>query len=489
MAIEITESQKLYPNALSWTAGKSKTTNYAEGNVKNQLLGIGSSLVGSLTGLPQLSQVGSSLTEQSAEYSVKSLYNVGPEQSQKPFPGVKYADFRSRKAKWDGSLSGFKGFGKNASNAIKASRLDGTQAATRGNLKAGIYAAAAASPAGAYSVFNLEGAGPTGYGWGDHDNPYALRNDFTARSHVATRWKGSTKEWKPTLNPLELATPFRGDKVNVIDFGKRALKEAYLWKPKRIKSLGANMTNLTQDFIKFFFTGPKLHAGLKNSTNEEDDIMVFRATIKSLTDNHSGNFTPVEMIGRADSNYHYTGYSRDVSFNFSVHATDKDELKPIWRKLNALAGYTAPIYDQDNIAMIAPYLRFTIGDLFYQQAALLKSVNFTMSDEAPWEINIEDDKTNMQVPMAVEVSITLTIIPDWLPQKGGRFYSLAKQFGEDAQPLAGPDDWLGDTKPNKPKTQEQINSELLRLTGTNINTTQVGTETGTETGDDFYNNL
>ena len=151
MAIEITESQKLYPNALSWTAGESKTTNYVEGNIGNQLLGIGSSLVGSLTGLPQLSQVGNSLTEQSAEYSVKSLYNVGRKQSHKPFPGVKYADFRSRKAEWDESLSGFKGFGKNAFNAVKASRADGLQAATRGNLKAGIYAAAAASPAGAYS--------------------------------------------------------------------------------------------------------------------------------------------------------------------------------------------------------------------------------------------------------------------------------------------------------------------------------------------------
>jgi hypothetical protein len=39
-------------------------------------------------------------------------------------------------------------------------------------------------------------------------------------------------EFVATRNPLAMITAFRGDKVNVIDFGKRTLSGAYLWKPK-----------------------------------------------------------------------------------------------------------------------------------------------------------------------------------------------------------------------------------------------------------------
>jgi hypothetical protein len=38
--------------------------------------------------------------------------------------------------------------------------------------------------------------------------------------------------WAPTKNLLSKATPFRGDKVNVIDFSQRKLKDAYRWLPK-----------------------------------------------------------------------------------------------------------------------------------------------------------------------------------------------------------------------------------------------------------------
>ena len=69
-----------------------------------------------------------------------------------------------------------------------------------------------------------------------------------------------TQTFTPTNNPIEMITPFRGDKVTVIDFGKRKLKDAYQWNP-RLNILGAIKADQTQDFIKFFFTGPKLQAG------------------------------------------------------------------------------------------------------------------------------------------------------------------------------------------------------------------------------------
>jgi len=295
----------------------------------------------------------------------------------------------------------------------------------------------------------------------------------------------TTGEWIPTKNALSKITPFRGDKVNVIDFSQRTLKEAYQWLPKP-KIFGSELPDftkagLTADFIKFFFTGPKLHAG---TTTEEDDIIVFRAVIGSISDSFNASWNGFQLIGRGDQNWQYGGFSRDISIDFTVYATDRDEVKPIWRKLNALAGYTAPEYT-DNIALVGPWMRITIGDLFNQQAVIVKSVNYTLhSADTTWETNIEQDPTMMQTPHKVDVNMTLTPITDWLPQKGGKFYSLAKRFdGESGLPLQGNDNWLSDTKNNVELTQDEL-AELFKIQENNNAEGNINNDTGNtnETG-------
>lgn len=429
------------------------------------VLGLAALSAGSLLGIPQIGQIGTALID-GYEDSLSGTYSTLPlnKLTNKLFPNtnitspILYPDFRSRiNISNDSNVSG----GDQALAYARAIRLDGFSAALRGSVKAGIYAAAAATPVGPYSIFNLDSLSTAGYGWGEHDNPYAIRKDFTMRSHVAKQWRPGIAgqnsiipgKFGRTLNPLELATPFRGDKVNVIDFNKRKLKDAYLWNPDRLFSvesvLGVNLNPLgiTQDFIKFYMTGPKLQAG---NILSEDDIIVFRAVLKGLDDSFTANWTPVQMIGRADPNYIYTSFGRDMSVSFDVYATDRDEMQPIYRKLNALAGYTAPTYDPESIAMEAPWMRITIGDLFVQQPVVLQSVTYTYDvGDAPWEINIENDPNMMQVPFKISVQLQFNVITDYLPQKGGRFYTLAKRFaGNNAQPMAGNDNWLSDSKGN-----------------------------------------
>ena len=460
-----------YPNASQWTPLQAKTTNITLGSLAQKTTGFAVGAIGSLSGIPQVAQIGQSFTNSSENYSPKSAYAVSALNAMKSTNnvGIQYPDFRARKFPKDGVDTAI---------ALSTKRVDGLAVSQRtlfdrsdaGNnktaIRSGLYSATSISPYGAYSIFNLQ----TLYGWGDHDNPYALRNDFTAQSHVATQWdvtlenkngdnpayyKGS---WEPTKNLLSKATPFRGDKVNVIDFSQRELKDAYRWLPKP-KIFGDasifDKVGTTADLIKFFFTGPKLHAG---NTTEEDDIIVFRAVIGSISDSFNASWNGFQLIGRGDQNFQYGGFTRDISIDFTVYATDRDEVKPIWRKLNALAGYTAPEYTKDNIALVAPWMRITIGDLFNQQAVIVKSVNYTLhSADTTWETNIEQDPQMMQTPHKVDVNLTLTPITDWLPQKGGKFYSLAKRFdGETGLPLPGNDNWLSDTKNNVELTQEQL---------------------------------
>lgn len=452
------EANPMYPTAVHWKAAVPTTTNILGGKAAASAgINIGLGAATSLSGIP-IDNFGNDITEgakiPAAKYAVSTQF--------KPIPGVKYNDFRSRKV----SLN--TGINENGTIDIKNGGI-ATQPANgtfllaklsipgedKDNFKFSFrnsgYLPATLSPAGAYSLFNLE----TMFGWGNHDSKNAIRNDFTLQSHIAKKWrnnKSGKKEWLPTKNYISRATPFRGDKVNVIDFSKRKLTQAYQWRTPPIE-FGDNVignflqdrSSITGDLIKFYLTGPKLHAGLTDNENstETDDIMVFRAIINSLSDSFNASWTDVKLIGRGDPNYQYSGYSRELSLDFTVYATDRDELKPIWRKLNALAGYTAPEYSADSIALIAPWIRFTVGDLFIQQAAVIKTLSYTYDMDASWEINVEDDPEMMQVPFKIDVNMSLSVLTDELPQKNGKFYSLSKRFdGTTGLSLEGSDSWM-----------------------------------------------
>ena len=361
----------------------------------------------------------------------------------------KFTDFRNRQ---DLQYRRFDGANAAVNGTIAAFQYANGWDTVKQTFISAKYAAASVSKLGAYTVFNLSAPGVLGYGWGDHGTPRLVK-DFTLQTNVVTRWQKSVDggTWKPKIETA--AIPFRGDKVNVIDYGQRDLDSVYLWKPRLFNPKNKNLqklqkfvgsaTNLTRDFIKFYFTGPSLH----NGSNEIDDIMVFRAAITSLEDTFSPNWEDVQMIGRADPNYHYNGFNRSMQMSFDIYATSRDELKPIWRKLNALASYTTPTYDTKTIGLVAPWMRITIGDLLVQQPVLIDSLSYTLADtDTTWETNIEDDPEMKQVPRKISVSLGLKVITEYLPQKNGQFYTLASRndkFGS----LTGTDNWMSDATP------------------------------------------
>ena len=379
--------------------------------------------------------------------------------------GPKYQDFRAR-------LRGG-GIPFNANGTSASTRLG-----TGFNPTAVKYAAENLTPWGVYPTFNLE----TYYGFGNQGSTVKSiqHSDFTARSQVATVTDGKTgKSVIKTTNPIERATEFRGDKVNVIDFGKRSKQQIYQWMPTNnitagiTSILGAaaehlpGLTGVTNDFIKFYFTGPKM-----NAHGGEDDVLVFRAILTNLHDSFAANWKEHKMIGRADPNFTYGGFGRDLSVDFTVYATDRDEMKPMYRKLNYLASYLAPEYSDHSIAMVAPWLRITIGDLFVHQPAIITSMYYTFVDtDTSWETNITNDVFKMQAPFKVDVNIQFHLITDYLPQKGGRMYTLAKEFDSEGQPLRNSkSDWLPDAIPTtkeidltaSPATQEETEENMKK---------------------------
>lgn len=414
-------------------------------------INLAGSIIGGTTGLTTVTAGTFSLA--TGTVGLTTPYNTLPMDSLRNTPGVKYQDFRTKLR-----IANEADTDQQVLQSIAAISVNGASAATRltrtfPSNRARAYAVTSLAPGGAYSVFNIKQT----YGYGEHDAPSALRKDFTARSLVNKTWDYNKGDFVATKRAIEVATPFRGDKVNVIDFGKRTLLEAYRWKPSREDVLGADLGNIadtlginkldvTQDFIKFYFTGPAIQPG----GNQKDDIIAFRATITNMDDSFSADWNSVQMVGRADPNYHYSSFSRGGSLTFEVYATDRDELKPIYRKLNALASYTAPIYDMDTIAMKGPWMRLTVGDIHNQQPIVLTSVTYTYGFDASWEINIEDDKEMMQVPMKVSVNCQFNIVANDIPQNNGRMLSLARRYDSGSKGIKGDDNWLSDFKENVP---------------------------------------
>jgi hypothetical protein len=205
-------------------------------------------------------------------------------------------------------------------------------------------------------------------------------------------------------------------------------------------------TNQSKDLIYFFFFD------LINNK-----YIPFRATLSSVSDQHTGDWEDVSYLGRADKLFLYKGFSRDVSFGFRVYANSAKEMLPMWNRINYLVGLTRPskytpkatVSNEDTIAMnefasdlglgdnyidtsgresrfiYPPMVTLTMGDLYVDQPCVLSSVSVNIPDDSLWEslradnyeyVYGKDKKISMlkvksrQLPTIVDVSVNIKML-------------------------------------------------------------------------------
>ena len=73
-------------------------------------------------------------------------------------------------------------------------------------------------------------------------------------------------------------------------------------------------------------------------------LFLFRAYLTAFDDSYNASWNSFKYIGRAEDFYTYGGFSRSIQVGFQVAASSRGELTPLYSKLNALAGSTAPTY-------------------------------------------------------------------------------------------------------------------------------------------------
>jgi hypothetical protein len=181
------------------------------------------------------------------------------------------------------------------------------------------------------------------------------------------------------------------------------------------------------DLIKFVFEA------IDNDNPTQSIAIFFRAFLAgNITDNNTGAWNGFKYFGRGEDFFTYQGFTRSISFGFTVVAQSQYELQPMYNRLNALISQVYPDYSRDGI-MRAPIIRLTVGDYIYRMAGFLDNVNVTLDTSAAWQT--ED---NRQFPNKADVSIGFKPIPEDLPRRYSTSQGISRliaQGGNSADPF------------------------------------------------------
>jgi hypothetical protein len=176
-------------------------------------------------------------------------------------------------------------------------------------------------------------------------------------------------------------------------------------------------TGLTNDFVKFVI------APIDNNDPAFSTFMHFRALLDSFSDSYSANWNTTKYLGRGENFYTYDSFTRTVSLSFTVAAQSKQELIPMYKKLNYLASQLTPDYSPSGY-MRGPLVKLTVGGYLYEQPGFIQDLSYDLITDAPWEIGINEaggvDNTVKQLSQMVKVTgFTFIPIHTFVPSKQG----------------------------------------------------------------------
>ncbi len=282
------------------------------------------------------------------------------------------------------------------------------------------------------------------------NTPYNMKNN--PNSVESTYYNNNIRTLDSIINPNKnygLAGNGRPDTINTIT----VLDENDYFEGRLSQDIFNGYTNWNpygDDLIAFFFY---------DVVNGK--YIPFRATIKGISEANNALWDELRFIGRADALYSYAGFTRNLSFSFTVVINSLIELMPVWNRLNYLASSVKPSrYTQkdqgDNIFnrfIVPPMFMLTIGDLYKYQPIILTTVNISIPESAVWELtndinwkewsymaNMIQSKNDLigkvgQVPREVDVSIACNLLEKELPQVGHSHFghSIIDEKGEKVQ--------------------------------------------------------
>jgi len=220
------------------------------------------------------------------------------------------------------------------------------------------------------------------------------------------------------------------------------------------------------DFVKFRI------AVIDNDAPNFKTFMHFRAFLGPISDSYNAQWNGFQYLGRGEQFYTYGGFSRTISLSWTVAAQSKQELIPMYKKLNFLASTLAPDYSPNGY-MRGNLVQLTIGGYLYEQPGFITGLTYEMGEDSPWEIGIgttnrSDDGTVKELTQIIRVTgFNFTPIQNFIPRLQDN------SFGTDATGFAetyGPERFIAltngsnDTNSNYNYVDTSITSSILPTT-------------------------
>jgi hypothetical protein len=104
---------------------------------------------------------------------------------------------------------------------------------------------------------------------------------------------------------------------------------------------------------------------------------------------------------------------------WTVAAQSKEELIPMYKKLNYLASSLTPYYTPKGY-MAGNLVQLTVGGYLYETVGIINSLTYDIPEESPWEIGINDvgdyDSSVKELPHIIRVTnFSFTPIQNFIP--------------------------------------------------------------------------
>ena len=215
---------------------------------------------------------------------------------------------------------------------------------------------------------------------------------------------------------VNLGNPGKKGNISNYQIGKRDAAGKKIGATDKINAFPLYKSGVvTQDKAKNDLV--KFRIGIIQNDNPAEKVFIhFRALLDGMSDNYSADWAGDSLMGRGEKFYRYNGFNRNISLGWTVVAQSKDELIPMYQKLNYLASTLTPDYSKSSGYMRGNLATLTVGGYLYEQPGIITSLSYTVPEESPWEIaipslggadknnKIKSDKSVKEMPHMIKVS-------------------------------------------------------------------------------------
>jgi hypothetical protein len=156
----------------------------------------------------------------------------------------------------------------------------------------------------------------------------------------------------------------------------------------------------------------------KGTTNKS---ISFSAYINGFKDTSSPEYSDIKYIGRSEHFYVYTGFKRDVSFNFQIPCYNLQELRSKHTSLAALMASTMGQYNDTKLGGVLCYLK--LGNYVNNQPGFITSLSYDIPNDSSWDID-------EQLAHNINVSVGFTLIHNFLPSldNSGSIFTIGSEL-------------------------------------------------------------